>query len=138
MHLLCCPYLKRNPPPTETDPDSPQPAESRSAPRRSRSIRPPPKPKASKQEIEKFYREGQELARHEREQRERTLLREALREEYQKEGEPSSSSGTPSEKNAPPESEESSLVEILPLDDTKPTPLSAIPEDNGVGYDSNR
>jgi hypothetical protein len=41
-----------------------------------------PRPRASKQNIEKFYREGRELLRAEEEERERSRLRAALRDEY--------------------------------------------------------
>ncbi|KAA8907850.1 hypothetical protein FN846DRAFT_906480 [Sphaerosporella brunnea] len=41
-----------------------------------------PRPRASKKNIEKFYREGRELLRAEEEEREKSRLRAALKEEY--------------------------------------------------------
>ncbi|KAF8243988.1 hypothetical protein K440DRAFT_663773 [Wilcoxina mikolae CBS 423.85] len=76
MGFLCCgKKAPTAPSPTPTPPRiTPKLARRRSAPR----------PRASKKNIEEFYREGQELLRAEQEEQERSQLRAALKLEYER------------------------------------------------------
>ncbi|KAI5784644.1 hypothetical protein EDC01DRAFT_631955 [Geopyxis carbonaria] len=81
MSLFCCGKIDKN---KISPPASPQKAPPvRIAPKLARR-RSAPRPRASKQNIEEFYREGKELLRAEQEDNERARLRAALRREYER------------------------------------------------------